>query len=709
MKFINRKIKWNILLVVFSLILVSSVFADDIKFIQVGMFQNFFSSTGCEIEIARDQGQQDGFVYPGLFEDQDMQAQKALWLGVKNYNDPITNNTYAHKVVHVGPRSVDEKSEFMPQEFKLYAKFNHPAVYVDNTPGTDLFYRDKVDVVDETMNADRMLYNVVNTSIGVEMTRKVYAYGQENHDAYLIYDYVLKNNGVYDSDGNKHSATLEDLIMFLQYRWAPTKYACDQAHAWTPQSINWGHATVNEILHPKYGDDYSAIYAWAGLHSKYNDINNIGLPNTGDGDLPADGFLGGSQFPGAVVIHVDKSSSDPTNDPNGLSKYFYFGSDASITKNNDQFNAAAMDVEYLQCMNQDIPELDMTHASALNYPHNSGWQDAPFTETGYPDLLNLNELQSAGGGGMSAGMGFGPYTLAPGDSVRIVIAECAGTISWAKRIEVGEKWYNEIKPYTLPDNSTTEDKDEYKDAWVFTGRDSLLQAFDRAKEAYDNEYVIPQPPPPPSSFTVTSGGDRIVLDWTNNAETDPHFGGYKIYRVMHDPDTTFSLLYECGEGTGNSIINKYEDMSPVRGFNYYYYITSFDDGTQNLVKPGVPLESSLFWTRTIEPANLKRMPGKALEDIRVVPNPYHINASQLQFGMSGANRLMFYELPPICTIKIYTERGDMIKTIKHTDGSGDEEWTQITSSTQMIVSGVYIAHIETPDGETAFRKFIIIR
>jgi hypothetical protein len=66
-------------------------------------------------------------------------------------------------------------------------------------------------------------------------------------------------------------------------------------------------------------------------------------------------------------------------------------------------------------------------------------------------------------------------------------------------------------------------------------------------------------------------------------------------------------------------------------------------------------------------------------------------------------------LPAVCTIRIYTERGDLVKTIEHTDGSGDELWDSTTSYRQVIVSGVYIAVFTTPDGKSAMRKFIVIR
>ncbi|GBD94017.1 hypothetical protein BMS3Abin05_01613 [bacterium BMS3Abin05] len=70
---------------------------------------------------------------------------------------------------------------------------------------------------------------------------------------------------------------------------------------------------------------------------------------------------------------------------------------------------------------------------------------------------------------------------------------------------------------------------------------------------------------------------------------------------------------------------------------------------------------------------------------------------------------MFLNLPPVCTIKIFSERGDLIDTINHTNTSGDEAWNSITTYRQVVVSGIYIAVFTTPDGKKAIRKFVIIR
>ncbi|MCB0287355.1 MAG: fibronectin, partial [Calditrichaeota bacterium] len=87
-------------------------------------------------------------------------------------------------------------------------------------------------------------------------------------------------------------------------------------------------------------------------------------------------------------------------------------------------------------------------------------------------------------------------------------------------------------------------------------------------------------------------------------------------------------------------------------------------------------------------------------------------------------RIAFLDVPAECIIKIFTERGDLIREIEHTDGSGDEFWDLVTSSRQIVVSGIYIAYIEVTNdyynpedpsqllyrkGDNITRKFVIIR
>ena len=102
--------------------------------------------------------------------------------------------------------------------------------------------------------------------------------------------------------------------------------------------------------------------------------------------------------------------------------------------------------------------------------------------------------------------------------------------------------------------------------------------------------------------------------------------------------------------------------------------------------------------------------GEGLELIRVVPNPYDIRSRLFQFGEdSQYDRIAFYNLPPVCKLKIFTERGDLVWQKDHTLGTGDERWNSMTSSGQVVTSGIYILYVDAPGQGSIYRKFVIIR
>ncbi len=683
---------WKII-VAFVIFVTVVATADETKWIAINMLHDWFSSGGAEIEVGRRHlvaDQQDGMRWPAMFKDQDSKAAKALWIGCTNYNDPIDGKFYAYKVVHIGPRVFNEESEFMPSVFKLYGRHDKSVVYVDGSPGGMLGTMDFVDMIDPSLTMDRLLYTEANTAIGITEKRRTIAFGQQFHNNYYINEYVFKNTGIIDKKGTTVRQTLEGVIFHFQYRYSVSKEACVYGLYILPQSAAWGHCEMNDTMwvsDPNSNEKYLSLFSWKGLHSKAG-FNNIGAP---DNRANGDGRLTAPHYIGALVLHADKSAKDKSNDKSQPSSTYYLGSDEPITSGNDQFNATKMAAEYAHMTKGHPP---MSHADAVisSGQFADEWGSTP--------------------GGFSHCASFGPYTLEPGDSIRIVIAEAMDGLGREACVTVGAKWLKNEGPFVMPNGATAANRDDYKNSWVYTGRDSLYRTFQRVINAFRAGYKVPVPPPPPKMFEVSGGGDRIQLSWSNDAESWPNFAGYRVFRAIHTPDTIFTEIFACGAGTANpQIVNRFDDVTAVRGFDYYYYIVTFDNGSTNVggLNPPGPLQSSPFYTKTVLPTNLKRKAGESLSQIRVVPNPFNLRARDLQYGYSAPDRINFLDIPPVCTIKIFTERGDLVNTIYHTNGSGDESWNSITSSQQVIVSGVYIAVFETPDGQKAIRKFVVIR
>ena len=666
----------------------------DIRWMSVGSLHNWYSSIGSEIEHGFQKVQQYGLQWPAIYEYQDMQAAKGLWIGCINFKDE-TGREFPHKVVHVGPR-VSGANEFFPMEMKMISRFEPPLVYVDGVQS----YEKPVDndEVDPTMKSDRMIINITNNQLGITTTRKIFQFGQQFNDNYIISDYTFTNTGNVDDDPDIElpNQTLEGIYFFFQFRWA----ICSQTRYLIGNGTGWGMNTMIDTRGDGVKDDppdenFRAQFAWHGKFPTFVDYDNIGAPiydPSGSagyiGVADSVGRLGSPQYVGVVTLHADKSATDSTDNPSQPSTTTYKGSDKPETSNNDAFNLKMMESEY-GWMSEG--HMEPRHADKVE-------PDGDFLHpTGDPALGTP--------GGFSACNGYGPYTLGPGESIHIVFAEASTGLSREKCIEIGKRWKagiddpNDQGPFTMPDGSTTTDEKEFKNAWVYTGRDSLFQTFRRAIDNFNSGYDIVQPPLPPAAFNVNSGGDKISLTWDVIDENDPNLS-FEIYRAKGRYDSTYKLIHSAGIDE-----RRYDDIQIERGPSYYYYLVAVGDAS------GVRLHSSRYYMQTYDPGFLKRPAGENLNDIRVVPNPYNISADPNNLLFPGeANKLAFFNIPGTCTIKIFTEIGELITTLEHNDGTGDEYWNCTTEHKQIVVSGVYIAVIkDNKTGETKIAKFLIIR
>ena len=95
-----------------------------------------------------------------------------------------------------------------------------------------------------------------------------------------------------------------------------------------------------------------------------------------------------------------------------------------------------------------------------------------------------------------------------------------------------------------------------------------------------------------------------------------------------------------------------------------------------------------------------------LQQIAVVPNPF-IAANEITRGV-GRQRILFTNLPPQATIRIYTISGNLVRILEHTDQSGTEEWDVRTRFDLLVASGNYYYHVTTPDGRTHLGRFAVI-
>jgi hypothetical protein len=129
--------------------------------------------------------------------------------------------------------------------------------------------------------------------------------------------------------------------------------------------------------------------------------------------------------------------------------------------------------------------------------------------------------------------------------------------------------------------------------------------------------------------------------------------------------------------------------------------------------------SALFALQSI-PAYFDTVTQIEAMNVKVVPNPYLIhNEWQKSFQQ---RRLKFINLPSDCTIRIFNLNGELVRTLVHhhtlapdegeqevaNSAGGDEWWDLLSDNRQLISSGIYIFHIQSPVGEQ-IGKFVVIR
>jgi len=97
----------------------------------------------------------------------------------------------------------------------------------------------------------------------------------------------------------------------------------------------------------------------------------------------------------------------------------------------------------------------------------------------------------------------------------------------------------------------------------------------------------------------------------------------------------------------------------------------------------------------------------SLDDIRVVPNPYFVGYSARIETSAGQSVLEFQQVPGVCTIRIYSLAGDLVKTIEHNDGTGTARWDLQAEGQRLVASGIYLYHVESEFGEHLGRFAVV--
>ncbi|MCX6136270.1 MAG: hypothetical protein NTV54_02080 [Ignavibacteriales bacterium] len=561
--------------------------------------------------------------------------------------------------------------------------------------------------VDPSLKSDiKIEFEDVLGQFGLRSHVEVFGFSNPNHADYFIWKATHKFTGELkiprEATSRKDSVPDQSIRFWwpIAFSFGPSKAGeynvtggfsyegVDDLDSWFKRKSSFYPAAARDSIY--------VAYYWDAKGAGTTAYSNGSSDDTGDPDR-ATGFLHSTQICGYTLLHADKSYADRADDISQPYSMPHAGINKDLWGRRD----VGLKLTYRGDDSRGRFPLDPITAGLLTAPD---YGPMRFITTG-PYRLTKNR-----GAGRA-------------DSVTMVYAVGVGGIGWKYADSIGRAWLKK------------DISDSAKKAWVLKGRDSLATTLDHANWAWDRlnrGLTIPSPPPPPD-ISVTSGPDRITVAWSYPSPSyynDPETGvddwfAWRVYRkrgafLVDDPldqknGDQWTLVYETTDRSQKT----YVDQTVQRGVDYYYAVTAVDNGTQNGydIIPHQRLESSRFVTRSLLPA-VSFKPGLSESGkVRVVPNPATSAAGTATgtTGFSGTpNKILFVNLPVKCTLRIFTETGDLVTKMDHY-GTADEEWNQRTDKNQYVSSGIYILVVtdsQALDGKSLdnqFVKFVIVR
>jgi hypothetical protein len=326
--------------------------------------------------------------------------------------------------------------------------------------------------------------------------------------------------------------------------------------------------------------------------------------------------------------------------------------------------------------------------------------------------------------------------------------------------------------------------------------EGIQRSVRAARFTYQSDFSIPKPPPLPDMRLSNTLNKTVAIEWNAAAETDGAFSGYKIWKSsqfkklswlaegmrvvdlyqqqdavattrpanlykpinpkfdaqakmasnatkgLYQPDTwgTWDLikvipksdLATLSPAQTAGMKYRYEDPSVILGFQYWYYVSAYKDGS--FTGPGGDVTGRIethstnrngangLWLNTFpfgytnanypKDATLLKNLGAGqivgsalaakgdLSHIGVRPNPYKRYALHDNISQVYDHKIMFYNLPPQCKITILDVSGQVIDVINFVQfnaaNGGYAFWDMFSKDGIECASGVYIYVAESP-------------
>ena len=566
------------------------------------------------------------------------------------------------------------------------------------------------------------------TNLGITVTRRSYQWSYRGYRDFILYDYVFKNTGeVVSVQTGGVVPNAENFQQELQELFVAFHSAVSTD---TKSQINF-YANLTAVQAGAFGwqppfSDYYYVSDDRTLFASYDVNGGVEPPPFVPWQLKDDRLWEQKFGPelhspaafGWLMLDTPPNDEEAATSP-----------EPDVlridTHKGGQFNGQDLDLEFFQAGDRSGQEF--------------------YTFVTSPDLQDA--LGNNGRRHNIYTFSYGPYTLAPGDSLRFVVAEIAGVMDFGA-VNAGD-----------PDGRFPEATLQALEENAERARQAIAWGMGTTENGIPLVADVPEPPPAPAveAINASQGTETAAMGvtWDRIAEetsiTDGSGGtfydgmedldGYRIYRT-----TDFQYVSENedpvlrgGEWTMladipradfaayfNEEIGRYQfiDEDVEFGRRYGYYVSAYDadpgpwtSANGTVVSDLGEMESAdVEWYAPGDETRLNRTPPASAAagpvaslDIYVVPNPYVFNDLERSFGLNDPYRMEFRNLPERATLRIYTIAGDHVRTLRHGPDaqgnlSGTAVWDQKTDSGLLAAPGLYIYHVES-EAEGASGEF----
>jgi hypothetical protein len=687
---------------------------DFLSFLPKGLFPGFsgFIHPCCREEAAVD-----------VFANANMHNfRSGVWIAAKNVTVPGNPPDFAPT----------------PRDYELYVSGEQGATYGVET------VREPIELTRNFMENDgfdpllpeETITARWHTNLGITVTRRSYAWGYPGYRDMILFDYIFENTGQVVStltgevvpNTSAFSQTLEDVYFAFHSGISVS----------TKSQINF-HSDLNAVQAGAFGwkepyHDFYGVSTDGTLAYSYN-YNGGASPPPFDTYPVKDGehwkqFFGEELQSPAAFGWVGLYATNQAGGARSSARPDVFRIDVH---KGGTFKGQDLDL-------QDFNVKIRTPKEHYEFVTTPDLQDA-YGNTG--NRFNFYTFS------------YGPYDLAPGQTVRIMIAEIAGVMDYHDVI-AGD-----------PDETFPAATIEAIEANAALARNAVKWGVGAEAQGIPIAADAPEPPPAPWTDAVNASqgteNAAIAVTWDTIAETMTFpdgsgstfydgladLDGYRVYRTtdfQYSSDTeppalrgaAWDLLVDIPKsefGTWfDSELGKYSytDEEVTFGGKYAYYVSAYDSDPGSWTSANGTVVANLGELASADivtygtgddgrssrtfPASAVAGPVESM-DVYAVPNPYVFGDALRSFGLSDPYRIELRNLPERAQIRIYTISGDLVRTIQHGPDqrgnlSGTAIWDQKSDSGLLVAPGLYVFHVRSRTegvGGELTGKIMIIR